>query len=207
MMNYLAKFSIAKCDFTLRQRRFQDSDIAYIGIFELSLEGIYELDLSKSSKLMHIVEAINVESWLGGGIGFPSREMAFEIMADNHTDLIKAFIGTIRQEKIVLFDDGERYAPLLMELVLECAKSAGKAVTCISPIPARFEGRNRRKFFDNSWGHIVPKADEAITYDLSYLCEGPKNKSLTVQEAHSLRRYGVIQKIQERWKEENGDEK
>ena len=196
MMNYVVKYSIANCVFGTMTEAQLKADTAYIGIFSLSAKGMYEIDFEDIDIVASIIGAITVRSGLGGGIGFPRRESALEILRNDHNDLIKAFIDTITEKNIVLFDDGEKYAPVMIEIVLQTMKEAGKEVAVTSVIPPRFEGKVRRKTLDVSWREIESMADEAILQDLSYICDSP----MSMSELQTLRRHESLKTIADRWK-------
>ena len=196
MLNYLAKYSIAECLFQVPSNNFDLKDVRFIGIFSLTKEGMYEIDLSTIDVEMTLKRAIGIESRLGGGIGFPTRDRAMEIMMDDHADFITSFIDTISQERIVLFDDGERYVLVMMEIILKLAKEAGKQVICISAPPPKFEGRIRRRDFDESWQKIEYLADETLLYDFSSL---EKVENLTISDLYVSRRAALMQKIHKEW--------
>ncbi len=198
MLNYLAKYSIAACLFRVPYNNFNLKDVRFVGIFELTKKGMYDIDLSKIDIDMILKRAICIESKLGGGIGFPTRVIAMEIMMDDHTDFITSFIDTIPQENIVLFDDGEKYATVMTEITLKLAKEAGKHVTCICVLPPKFEGRRRGKDFDESWQVIKSQADKTLLYDFSSL---DKVDSLTVSDFYASRRKVLIQTIHKEWME------
>ena len=196
MMNYLAKYSIAECLFRVTSNNFNEKDVRFIGIFKLTENGMYQIDLSTIDIDMTLKRAICVESKLGGGIGFPTRDRVLEIMMDDHAGFITSFIDTIPQENILLFDDAERYAPVMMEVVLRLAKEAGKYVTCISAPPPRFEGRRCRRDFDESWQEIESHADETLLYDFLSL---EKVENLTASDLYVSRRATLMQKIHKKW--------
>ena len=196
MLNYLAKYSIAECLFRVPYNNFNLKGVRFIGIFELTEKGMYKIDLSKIDIDMTLKRAICIESRLYGGIGFPARDRAMEIMMEDHADFIISFIDTISQEKIVLFDDGERYAPVMMEIILKLAKEAGRQITCISVPPLKLEGRSRRRVFDEAWGKIESCADETLLYDFSSL---EKVENLTMSGLYVSRRAALMQKIHKEW--------
>ncbi len=192
-MNYVVKYSIANCVFGYMNEAQLKVDTAYIGIFSLSEKGMYEIDFGAIDFTASITGAITIRSELGGGIGFPQREGVLEILQNDHGDLAKAFIDTIAQENIVLFDDGERYTPVMMEMILKILKEAGKNVIAVSIEPARFEGRNRRRVFDASWNEIGSMTDEAILLPLI-------DESKSISEIHYLQRYETLKTIANLWK-------
>ena len=196
MMNYLAKYSIAQCVFQIKNSEtFQD--IKFIGIFELTPQGMFTIDFSQITTDVHFKRAICIESRLGGGIGFPMRERVFEIMSDSHADLINAFLDTIPEEKIVLFDDGERYATVMMLLVMRLAKERGKYVTCASAGPPKLIGN--KKVFNASWEEIGVEADKSILFELPPI----EPESNTMTDFYILRRNEILKNIYEFWKKIN----
>ncbi len=196
MMNHVAKYSIANCVFGYINEAQLEADTAYVGIFTLTAKGMHEIDFDTLDFPASVIGAVMIRSGLGGGIGFSSNETALEILRNDHYDLIKAFIDTIPQKNIVLFDDGERYAPTMMEVVLEIAKEVGKKVTVVSAIPPKYDGRLRRRIFDDAWSALESKADESILWDFSQVWDDAKSLSKT----QSLIRYKTLKKIAKRWK-------
>jgi len=198
MMNYIVKYSIANCVFGYTNEAQLQADTAYIGIFSLSKKGMYELNFDDIDMLASVTGAITIRSALGGGIGLPLRDRVFEILQNDHNDLIRTFIDTISEKNIVLFDDGEMYAPVMMKIILQMMKEAGKKVTVICVIPPKYEGRRRRREFDISWSEIESMADESILQDLSFIYDDTESK--TLDDMRYLQRYEPLKTIANRWK-------
>ena len=195
-MNYHAKYTIAKCSFHPDVDYYIDRQTAYIGILTLTSKGLYETDFFVLDSRVSLGDAISIESWLGGGIGFPMRDRALEQFSNDHIELMSAFINTIEQENIVFFDDGEeRYAPAVMEIFLDLAKKAGKNVTCISVPAAKYKGRQIRKLFHFSWSEIEKNADNTILYDFDFLNE----EQQSFQELTVLRNNELFNNIAQLW--------
>ncbi len=198
MMNYLAKYSIAQCILSGEKKDLTEG-VAIVGILELTSKGILETDFSQMDVNIYIRGAITIESRLGGGVGFPNREHAFDVMSDNHSNLINAFLDTIPQEKIVLFDDGERYAVNMMKLIVNLAHIKGKHITCISIEPVRFHGRKLLKEFHTCWKEIEAEADESILLNLSHI--GADTNSL--RELQNARHTEIWKYVYALWKKLN----
>ena len=197
-MNYLAKYSITQCTFKIKNSEtFQD--IKFIGIFELTPQGMFTVDFSQVTTDVHFKRAICIESRLGGGIGFPMRERVYKIMTNDHADLINAFLDTIPEEKIVLFDDGERYASEIMKLIIKLAQKKGKKITCIGVEPMRYLGRQLKREFHSCWKEIELVADKSILFILP-----PSEAELDTMEEFNIYKYNEIWKyVYELWKKVN----
>ncbi len=76
MMNYLAKYCIAQCAFPIKNSN-TFKDVTFIGILELTPQGLFKADFSQIDADLYIKRAICIESRLGGGIGFPMRERVY----------------------------------------------------------------------------------------------------------------------------------
>ena len=197
MLNYHAKYTIAKCSFHPDADYYIDRQTAYVGVLTLTGQGMYQTNLSALDTRISLGGAVSIDSRLGGGIGFPIRDRALEIFSNDHIELMHAFINTIEQENIVFFDDGERYAPLVMEILLDLAKNSGKRVTCISVLPVKYEGRIRRRKFHISWSEIEKNAEDTILYDFDFLEEGQNS----ISEIKKLRDNKLFNTIAQLWKE------
>ncbi len=198
MMNYLVKYSIAQCVFPIKNTN-TFKDITFIGILELTPKGILEIDFSQIDADVYIKRAICIESRLGGGIGFPMRERVAKIMSEEHSSLINAFLDTIPQEKIVLFDDGERYAAEMMQLIIRLAQKKDKHITCISVEPMKFQGRKSLKEFHCCWKEIELEVDESILFELPPI----EPESNTMTDFYILRRNEILKYVYRFWKKLN----
>ena len=196
MMNYRAKYTITKCSFHPDADYYIDRQTAFICVLTLAPQGIPEIDIFNLDAKVSLGDAISIESSLGGGIGFPLKETAIERLSNNHMDLMRAFIYTITQEHIVLFEDGiDRYSPVVMELLLDLAINAGKKVTCISVLPAKYQGRHRSRHFHSLWSEIEKHTDNTILYDFEFLHE----EQQSIPELTALRGNALFNNIAQLW--------
>jgi len=198
MMNYLAKYSITQCTFPVKNSN-TFKDVTFIGILELTPQGMFKADFSQIDTDLYIKRAICIESRLGGGIGYPMRERVAKIMSEEHSSLINAFLDTIPQEKIVLFDDGERYSGEMILLMMQLAQKKGKHITCINIEPMKFLGRRYRKEFDICWKAIQLEANKSILFSLPPI----KPELTTMIEFHIFKHNEILKYVYKLWKKVN----
>ena len=198
MMNYLAKYCIAQCTFPIKNSS-TFKDITFIGIFELTQQGIFETDFSQMDVAPYIKRAICIESRLGGGAGFPIRERVYKIMSDNHADLINAFLDTIPEKKIVLFDDGERYASEMMRLIIRLAQKKGKHITCINVKPMEFRSPKSLKELYSCWEEIKLEVDKSILFNFPPI----ETEFETIREFHIFKHNEILKHVYKIWKKVN----
>ena len=193
MLNYLAKYSIAQCILSGEKKDLTKSP-AIIGIFELTSKGMYQADFSQMDIDIYIGSAITIESRLGGGPMFPNMKNAFKKMTEDHIDFIDAFLDTIPQNDIIIFDDGERYASVIMSIIAELAWKKGKYATCIGTVPFSYEGSGCRRKFNKSWQVVELMAERSILYGDTCRYEG-----MNITDSVALRRKNIMQFTDKEW--------
>ena len=160
MMNYHAKFSIAECSFN------KITNTAFVGIFSYEDEKTPPT-LGSTDIKVNIRRSVTIGSYVGGGVGFPSNEMAESILAKEHGDLLEAYIKTIPLDKLYFFEDGTRLSIGMMTALVKIAKKCSKHVTCIGIEPDVYEGQKTLNQFKHSWEVINQLSDESHIFDFS----------------------------------------
>ena len=163
MMNYYAKFQIAECVFN------KITNPAFIGIFTYENGKVSvppSLSPDSFEQEIFIRRSISIGSYLGGGSGFPSRDYALEILLYDHRELIEAFIKTIPQDEVILFEDGSRYSHVMMQILVHIFKKFDKHVTSIALLPPSFERKKALNIFNQSWEVIKELSDEYFLLDM-----------------------------------------
>ncbi len=179
MMNYHAKFNIG-------EYIFNSNNTAVVGVFSITDKTLTECDFSKYNDKFYINKSIIVESRLGGGVGFPSAQGAKIIMKKSNGNDIRKFIDSLTQENIVIFSDGDIYATVMMDLILQVSRELNKNVTCFGIRPLKFEAPWRGKQFSLIWQIIEEGANKTVLNDFEYLFETPEYKKCTYSEIKKL---------------------
>ena len=189
MLNYLAKYSIGEYNFT------KITDTAFVGILEVKQNGLLAVDLSTLEPKAYLKRSITIGSRLGGGAGFPAPEHVLNVMTNEHCDLKEAFVKTISQEKVILFNDGERYSHVMMQTLVPVLKKFGKHVSSIALLPPSFYGNKALDSFNNSWEFTKTQSDESIAHNVDYLHQGESAVGVKLDDIDGLRKVEIMKKI------------
>ena len=136
-MNYRADIHIVLFEF--KDDNVNNKNFTMIGIVEeYDFRGLTDKELLK---LVKVHKHISLQSFLGGGVSFPSQIKSEAIFKEEHLIALTDFIDTIPQEHIVLLNSMERYSLAMLSVICELAKEREKKVTSILSKPPEFMGK------------------------------------------------------------------
>ena len=182
--------------------KFQIGESAFNKVTNPAIVGVYSVGNDKTPQSLvdpevevHIRRSITVGSYLRDCISFPSHKEAVAILKSEHYEVLQAYIKTIPQERLFIFEDGSKYSSAMMQILVEISKKFSKKVTCLGMLPFRYEGAIAIASFNQSLEAIKELADEAIIFDFELTDSFEQIRSeLDFDEIISIRQQAILKK-------------
>lgn len=183
--------------------KFQIGESAFNKVTNPAIVGVYSFENDQTPQslvepdiVIHIRRSITVGSYLRDCVGFPMHNEAVDILKSEHFEVLRAYIKTIPQERLFIFEDGTKYSSAMMQILVEITKKYFKRVTCLGVLPFRYEGTRALTSFNQSWKVIKELADEAIIYDFE-LTDSFKQmgSEFDMYEIVSIRQQAILKKV------------
>jgi len=183
----LAKFQIGESVFN------KVSDPAIVGVYTVGYDKAPQALVNPEVEV-HVRSSITVGSYLGDCVGFPMHKDTVAILKSEHSKVLEAYIKTIPQEQLFIFEDGTRYSSVMLQILVEISKKLSKNVTCLGVLPFRYEGTRGLASFNQSWEVIEELADNSIIFDIE-MSDAFKHKELDLLNIDSIRQQIILKKI------------
>jgi len=181
--------------------KFQIAESAFNKVTNPAIVGVYTVGNDKTPQALvdpevevHVRRSITVGSYLGDCVGFPMHKEAVNILKSEHHEVLQAYIKTIPQEQLFIFEDGTRYSSAMMQILIEISKNLLKRVTCLGVLPFRYEGTRGLASFNQSWEVIEELADNSIIFDIE-MSDAFKQKEFDLLKIDSIRQQIILKKV------------
>ena len=182
--------------------KFQIGESAFNKVTNPAIIGVYTVGNDKTPQSLvdpevevHIRRSITVGSYLRDCIGFPSHKEAVDILKSEHFEVLRAYIKTIPQQRLFLFEDGSKYSSAMIQILIEISKKYLKSVTCLGVLPFRYEGTRALASFNQSWDVIKELADEAIIFDFEMTDSFKQLADDDFLVIDSIRQQAILKKV------------
>lgn len=183
--------------------KFQIGESAFNKVSNPAIVGIYSVENNKTAQSLvdpevevHIRRSITVGSYLRDCVGFAMHKEAVDILKSEHFEVLQAYIKTIPQEQLFIFEDGSKYSSAMMQILVEISKKFLKSVTCLGVLPYRYEGTRALASFNQSWDVIKELADDAIIFDFEMTDLFKQIRSeLDMDEIVTMRQQAIFKKV------------
>ena len=159
-MNYLSKHSVVEVTFS----ECLLDDIKILTAIEISYENEEHIDITEFGIDMQITEALYLQSYTGGGAGFPSLNKVYTITMQEYANEVAKYMQGIKEQYIILIDTKGMHTLAILKVLAQVAKRAGKHVSVIAIEPFNFIGRNMERMFRNELDRIKEVSDEQTFY-------------------------------------------
>jgi len=159
-MNYLSKHSVVEVTFS--ECLLDDTKI--LTAIEISYENEEHIDITEFGIDMQIAEVLYLQSYTGGGAGFPSLNKVYTITMQEYANEVAKYMQGIKEQYIILIDTKGMHTLAILKVLAQVAKRAGKHVSVIAIEPFNFIGRNMERMFRNELDRIKEVSDEQTFY-------------------------------------------
>lgn len=182
--------------------KFQIGESAFNKVTNPAIVGVYTVGNDKIPQSLvdpevevHIRRSITIGSYLGDCVGFPMHDEAVKILKSEHIDILKAYIKTIPQEQLFIFEDGSKYSSAMMQILVEISKKFLKRTTCLGVLPFSYEGTRALASFNQSWEVIKELTDDAILIDFEITDSFKQLDHGDLLEIESIRQQYILNKV------------
>ena len=182
--------------------KFQIGETAFNKVTDPAVVGIYSVETDKFPQTLvdaevevYIRRSVTVGSYLHDCVGFPSHKEAVDILKSEHFEVLRAYIKTIPQQRLFIFEDGSKYSSAMMQILVEISKKYFKTVTCLGVLPFRYEGTRALASFNQSWDVIKELADEAIIFDFEMTDSFKQLADDDFLVIDSIRQQAILKKV------------
>ncbi len=181
--------------------KFQIGESSFKKVTNPAIVGVYTIGNNNAPQSLvdpevevYLRRSITVGSYLGDCVDFPMHDVAVDILKSEHFEILQAYIKTIPQERLFIFEDGSKYSSAMMQILVEISKKFSKRVTCLGMLPFRYEGTRALTSFNQSWNIIKELADKAIIIDFE-MTDSFKNIEFDLLNADSIRQQAILKKV------------
>lgn len=181
--------------------KFQIGESSFKKVTNPAIVGVYTIGNNNAPQSLvdpevevYLRRSITVGSYLRDCVGFPMHDEAVDILKSEHFEVLQAYIKTIPQERLFIFEDGSKYSSAMMQILVEISKKFSKRVTCLGMLPFQYEGTRALTSFNQSWNIIKELADKAIIIDFA-MTGSFENIEFDLLNADSIRHQVILKKV------------